>query len=127
MSDKHFFYPVDRPVERGPRNVTVNEHRAPTDESIRLYSEMVDKAKKAVEKTVMVQGTEVNATIWQDYSDGPLTLKAKMKIGGHEVRASINLTSLMSSQDIRTELAKALAMEIAVVALTAFDNALGGH
>lgn len=115
MTDQLFFYPIDRPS--GPSHVTVEEKRAPTDESIRLYSEMVDKAKKAVEKAIPVEGTEVNATIWQDYSDGPLTLKAKMKIGGHEVRASIRLSSLKSATDIRVELANALAKEIAVAAL----------
>ena len=49
MFDSHHHH---RTEHYGPSNVTVEHKRAPTDESIRLYAEMLDKARAEVIATI---------------------------------------------------------------------------
>lgn len=44
-------------------NVVVNEHRAPTDDSIKIFNEMVEKAKHEIVKTIPLQSTFIDAVI----------------------------------------------------------------
>lgn len=46
-----------------PREVTINENRAPTDESVRLLNEMQQKAQENIVQTIKVEGNEVNGLI----------------------------------------------------------------
>lgn len=47
-----------------PQNVTVNEHRAPTDESVKLLNEMQDKAKDNFIDSILVEDNFVNGVIY---------------------------------------------------------------
>ena len=42
---------------------TVHEHRAPTDESIKIYKEMVDKAEKSVLDAFVISDNILNGSI----------------------------------------------------------------
>jgi hypothetical protein len=48
---------------RGPSNVTVNEKRAPTDESVRLLNEMEQAARNKVVETTVVKDTHFECKI----------------------------------------------------------------
>lgn len=45
------------------KNVTIHEHRAPTDESIKIYNEMREKAKGDIIATIPLQSTFIDAVI----------------------------------------------------------------
>lgn len=47
-------------VSRGPSHVTVKEQRAPTDESIKLYHELLEKAKAEVIELEVARGDAGN-------------------------------------------------------------------
>lgn len=46
-------------IQHGPSRVEVNEHRAPTDESVRLLREMEETARKSVIETYRVEGNHL--------------------------------------------------------------------
>jgi hypothetical protein len=61
MLDKHYHNSTTKRVtERVTENVVVNEHRAPTDESLRLLNEMQEKAMKNIVDRVILQDNVVN-------------------------------------------------------------------
>lgn len=75
-------------VTESPERVDVHEHRAPTDESIRLMEEMHDKAFKNIIAKVKVEDNLVNGEIfvmeqpWNYKQD--LRFVVKFKINNHE-------------------------------------------
>jgi hypothetical protein len=76
-------------------DVTVNEHKAPTDESVRLLNEILEKAKKNIVKNVQVSNNILNfeSLFFEDYFVGNrLELYANFKLNGHyyEVKSEIN-------------------------------------
>lgn len=53
------------------KNVTINEHRAPTDESIKIYSEMVEKSRKSIVDKIVINDNSFNikAMVYENYYD----------------------------------------------------------
>lgn len=45
------------------KEVTINEHKAPTDESVRLLNEMQEKAKKNIIQTIKIGDNVLNAVV----------------------------------------------------------------
>lgn len=70
MFDKYSISPtVERTTERlVPYTKTVHEHRAPTDESIKIYDEMLEKARAAYVASVKVSTPfEINIEVYKDH------------------------------------------------------------
>lgn len=75
---------------------TVHEHRAPTDESVRLLKEMEEKAERKLVESIHVGDTLVECVIhvWQDHASDCTRVRAVFKINGkqetaeHEFRPS---------------------------------------
>lgn len=83
---------------------TIQEHKAPTDESIRLLNEMQDKAIQNLIAKVEVRDNLVEGVAWamgNNYStmDFDVQLFFKFKINGHEfvVDKKINRSELFSA------------------------------
>lgn len=105
------------PQPSGPKHITVTEQRAPTDESIRLYGEMVAKAKAAVESEIAVESTGVHATVWrEDLGSGSL-MKAKIEIGGHTIQAEVDMRRAGGREEMMKQLSESLGKKIATAAL----------
>lgn len=66
MADRYIPFPV---VQESVRNVpfaqtvTVTEKRAPTDESIKLYGEMLDKARSELIETINIKSSVVGEIV----------------------------------------------------------------
>jgi len=99
---------------RGPSHVTVNEHRAPTDESIRIYQEMLEKAEKNIYKAFKVDNNQLKCTIVKNMASatyfGP-TFVAIMELNGK--RAKIEQEILHTEQETFTALIEKMANIIA--------------
>jgi hypothetical protein len=70
-----------------PDTIKVHEHKAPTDESIKLMEEMHDKAIKNIISKVRIEDNIVNGQCWlieQPWSLDELKVCFKFKINGHE-------------------------------------------
>lgn len=63
-----FFGTTIRNIDRSthvhyPKNITVTEKRAPTDDSIRLYDEYLEKTKQRILSTFKLETSYVNAVV----------------------------------------------------------------
>jgi hypothetical protein len=69
------------------REVTknVHEHRAPTDESLKLLREMQDKARADVERHVRLGDCDISAVIYRHYDQDKFKILYKMNGKTHEV------------------------------------------
>lgn len=96
----------------GPSRIDVHEHRAPTDDSIRLAHEMEAKARDSVTAMVMVSDTPVEVLIWRMEEDIIPTLNAKAKINGTEVKVKVQIDRggpNATAAELVRELGKAIA------------------
>ena len=81
-----------------PRNIDIHEHRAPTDESIKIFNELKEKALASVLDSFIVKnnrfGTELAVFISvEDYSK---IISYKMMINGKPLAGKFKI----SSQDV---------------------------
>jgi len=88
FSDSHHFHSHDNSTRINyPDTVKVHEHKAPTDESIKLMEEMHDKALKNIIASVKVENNIVNGRCWvieQPWCLDDIKLVFKFKINDHE-------------------------------------------
>lgn len=71
--------------------VTVNEHRAPTDESVRLLNEMEQAAKNNLLNSIVIKDNTLNGVVFYFREDpmlvvGRFKYMAKFKLNGREFR-----------------------------------------
>jgi len=106
-------------VNRSPSHITktVHEHRAPTDESMKLLNEMEEKLlKKIVMSAVLVgDGIEVPFIISERSPVGfGYELRALFKLNGREewVRVELNDVRMSAIRGDAAELAKLVAEEM---------------
>lgn len=120
MFDTHHHRTVQAP--RYPQEI--HEHRAPTDESIKLYREMETKARDALILALRVDSNEFkfSATVIEDFSQGfGLTLRIKFMLGEKTHDHSLELPDSWRSRSrqewvllIRDEIAKTIANDIMI-------------
>lgn len=107
---------------RQESKVTVTEHRAPTDESVRLLDEMQQKAEDRLVCMLSCQATPFSFTAhcFHDYSD-PFFERLRIRFALGEVPHDITINIPMSSTRTRSEyviaIRDAIAKEIANVIL----------
>lgn len=95
------------------KNVNVNIGRAPTDESIRIYSEFKEKAFDSILESFNVTDNKFNydAIFYQDFSSFGKKLKFRFFLNGVEYTGEIE-TDACGTPDIE-EIHKRLSDEIA--------------
>lgn len=77
MSGKHYHY----------HKVNIEEHRAPTDESVRLLNELTDKARKNILAVIHVKENFIEAVViyhYHEFITGRVVYGMKFKINGYE-------------------------------------------
>lgn len=98
MFDK--FYPTFVTRSEAPRYPqTVHEHRAPTDESIKLYKEMLEKARAEVVSVVLndlPQNVLSHATIRMEasYMTGDISAMVAFRLNGVDHKIKLDLDDL---------------------------------
>jgi hypothetical protein len=88
-----------------PGTIEVNEHKAPTDESIRIFDEFKDKALKRVIKSMKVENNVFKASILAyapEMITDEVSLYIKFNLNGHEY----SFTERVHNQDLRQEFSK---------------------
>lgn len=86
------YVPYDKNVYE-TRSVTSHEHRAPTDESVRLLREMEDKARDSVFATLRCEasGFSCTAIVFEDHMTQDFTVRAKFTLGETPYDVSIDV------------------------------------
>lgn len=106
-----------RVVERGPREVHHHEHRAPTDESVKLLKEMEQAALDKVDETIRIEGNGFNAVIHliRENFDDSLRARAVYELNGAKIvtEHSVGMWKLRNAADTRETLLKELRDKMA--------------
>lgn len=101
-------------VEANVSNTT-HEHRAPTDESIRLMREMETKAKDQVVKAVRVENSHIDTVIhtMRDTLTGDTLYAVIFKINGVQHRVDHRQSSWGNVEETIVKIRDAVAIKIA--------------
>ncbi len=124
---KTLYVPYTKSVHE-TRNVTSHEHRAPTDESVRLLREMEEKARDSVFATIKCESTHFNvsAMVWEDHMNMGLVVRSKFTLGDqtHDVETLVPARTTETAESrqkvvlaIRDQLAREIANQITITAL----------
>jgi hypothetical protein len=76
-----------------PYEKTVHEHRAPTDESIKLYGEYADRAYDSVLETIRAVSSfgEIEAKIWKDYRTTKIICGFSFNVNGKKLTGKVEV------------------------------------
>lgn len=102
------------------RNITVNEHRAPTDESVKILNEMTDKALNNIVKTFSTTNNTLQATVavYEDYRNSERQFLCKFVLNGKENILHVDIppyeydTPEKMVQELYKQVCNKLALEI---------------
>lgn len=103
-----------------PKEINIKEHRAPTDESIKIYKEMVEKARSEVVDAFHIKDTTIYGVVLY-FVDEPWnnihSYHIKFMINGEEKRISGKLEndefpSLYFAEGIKKHIVQAMVTEI---------------
>lgn len=95
MFNKTFVFPQTG-TEYVPYEKTVIEKRAPTDESIKLYKEMKEKAYSSILGTIELQDNilNVNGILYEEYISMDKVCKYRLMLNGREITGEIRSSRL---------------------------------
>jgi hypothetical protein len=110
-------------------NVTVHEHRAPTDDSIRLAKEMEEKVKNQILGTAIVNNNSFEIALYKLHHISCHSFRAVWMLNGSKHHIDIEVSMLKTKQEIATavrdEVAKAIAsnmlMQLSIDCLKLLD------
>lgn len=121
-------------LRSGPSHVyhytDVHEHRAPTDESVKLLNEMQRKAEQNIIANLSTSNNTLQVSATRFFA--PMEMRdewaVKMTLNGkpHQFKVSLPYHAGTSSEDAIQALHKALAEEIAQKVLMGFSQELTG-
>lgn len=104
-------------IQRGPSSVSVSveERRAPTDESVRLLREMEGKAREQVEQSLRIESCGVEAIVHRvdDPMDAKTRLAIHYKVNGHQRKCYAEADWRAEIQESMDAVWKALANDLA--------------
>lgn len=109
-------------TESVTRHVTVEEKRAPTDDSVRLLREMEQKARDQVEQSINVGGNgfECVVNIVKEAMSMDTVAVAIFKLNGKSMRAEARVRGWdnLDTSDLAGKLRDAVAQQVAIEVLT---------
>ena len=93
MSDAFIICPTQTVTEHVPYEKTVTVNRAPTDESIKLWEEMKEKAYKSLLGQIHIKNNvvEASAIIYQDIYAARKIMKYRFLLNGKEFIDQVEL------------------------------------
>lgn len=112
--------PVDRPrTQYVDRHVTIEEKRAPTDESVKLLREMEAKAEAEIVKAVQVSSQHFECVVHcaLDEMSDQMRWRAIFKLNGKQMTAVVSVDRperdlAVPFAKLRDEMAKVIAGEV---------------
>lgn len=96
-------------------NVHKHEHRAPTDESIRLYKELEEKALQRLISTTTLEDNTFNATwhVFTDFINHENKAICRYKLNGVEYQFEADVDSIHTGEKLAKEMLKKIREKIA--------------
>lgn len=126
MSDNYIFLQDRTETRDVPYEKTVIEKRAPTDDSIRIYSEMVEKAQKSVVDAFRIESNILNVSVVVfkecDVFYDQRTVRYKCKLNGVNFDGSVKIEAGNDREEIIRAVVEKLSINITQIIL---DNING--
>jgi len=114
MFDKVLLTQTNR--EYIPYEKIITEKRAPTDESIKLYNEMKEKAYSSILKSIQINDNSLNvsAVLFNDLASFERICKYRLTLNGQEVEGNIKVDVFREKDkiDLLQEIVKRVAQDI---------------
>lgn len=103
------------------RNITIN--RAPTDESIRLYDEMKQKAYDSILDSFKIESNTINGNViyYKDIFSYAYIIKYKYKLNGKTHEGKLQFNEFMSKEKVLEETFKGISNQVALNILQDFN------
>lgn len=121
MFDTHVYRHTTEYVDR---NITVNEHRAPTDESVKILNEMTEKALKNIVSNFSTTNNTLQATVavYEDYRNSERQFLCKFVLNGKEniLRVDIPTYEYDTPEKMVQELYKQVCNKLALDVMQPF-------
>jgi hypothetical protein len=124
------FDTIRQVTEHVTKNVNITEHRAPTDESVRLLKELEEKAQQKIIDSIRVADTNFECVVHclDDFKNSQYILFAKFSMNGHAMETNVKIDRYkFKEEEFRYKaweaLRKAVADQISNLLLTAFSAA----
>lgn len=128
MFDRHYQFEDSR----RPRRVEVHEHRAPTDQSVRLLAEMEQAARNKVLASIRLENCPIDAVVhmYRDPRNADREFLVQFQVGGNRLEVRKVFRMFDNEETIAKGLMEAvserIAAEILAPALTALQRQIGG-
>jgi formaldehyde-activating enzyme involved in methanogenesis len=124
--DNYYFIEGRKETINQPYEKTVHEHRAPTDDSIRIYNEMVQKAQQSVIDAFRIDSNVIKANIVVMYNmaDMKKTVYFNYELNSvaHKGHFDLELYDIQNRQPVIEQVAKAIANNVTEFILNQFQN-----
>ena len=122
MFDKYNFTPVSRPTSMSA-SINVKEHRAPTDDSIRLLNEMQERARESLVKRYVIDDNYIKGSIYyfEDLLTNDHIVEIRFALNGKEYHTSerITIRSVETESDAKQRLV--VSMSNAILELLSYN------
>lgn len=126
MFDKHITL---APPSHITKTTTVHEHRAPTDDSVRLLKEMEQAAREKVVSSVRVENTKIDCVLhaMNDPFNCSTKVAAHIRINGHDIEVLADINEGATREQAALLMVDAVSKRIAVELLAdPFRKVFGG-
>ena len=99
-----------------PQRITVNEHRAPTDESVNILRDAEDRAQKVIVQSTRVENCPIDVVLHQmvDHLNGSQKFACIFNLNGKKHRVDYEHFSKVSEPAADDRLAKARGVRDAI-------------
>jgi len=96
-------------------NVHKHEHRAPTDESIKIYKELEEKALKNLISTTQLEDNSFNATwhVFHDFMNYENKAICRYKLNGVEYKFEVGVDRIHQGEALAKEMLKKIREKVA--------------
>lgn len=128
MFNKTFVFPQAR-TEHVPYEKTVIEQRAPTDDSIRIWQEMKEKAYKSVLDSIELRDNtlNLNAILYEEPYSYEKVCKYRLSLNGQEMTGEIrsSILDMKNKMELYRKIVDDAARHIAVEIVKSVDGFKG--
>jgi len=97
-----------------PYEKTVIEHKAPTDDSVRLYEEIKNKAYKSILGTIEVHDNLLNVTgiVYRELASYKIKCMYVVTLNGKEIKGEVILKEFYSRNEDRFKVFEAIVEDV---------------
>ena len=126
MFDKVYKTEASEHYSTSTNTTTIKEHKAPTDDSIRLYGEMLNKSRKEVVDTIELQSNSLymTAILFKDLLSSKLVCVYRIVLNDRPIEGTVKVTDYtLDKRKILIQILEKLSEQIALELMEIIINA----